>query len=148
MNSMNFKEVLKYLPQRYPFIFIDKVIFLEPKNKIIAIKNISLNEPYFSGHFPDNPIMPGVLILEALAQASIILAKKSVDNFDKDSLHVFAGIDKARFKKLVVPGDILELHVDFGKVKRDVWKMNGVAKVGDDIVCTADLMSASRKIDQ
>lgn len=142
---MNIEEIFKNIPQRYPFIFIDKVIHLEPAKRIKAIKNVSINEPYFSGHFPGQPVMPGVLILEALAQASIILARTTHERYQKDdSLTVFAGIDKARFKRIVCPGDQLELNVEFLKMRREVWKMSAVAKVEDDVACTAELMSAKK----
>lgn len=133
------------LPQRYPFIMIDKIIEVVPGEKLVAIKNVSLNEPYFQGHFPENPIMPGVMILEAMAQASIILAKKTEPDFNKNSLQVFAGIDKARFKQMVLPGDQLELHVTPLKKRGGIWKMLCEAKVDGAVVCSAEITSAIKE---
>lgn len=143
---MRIQEILQNIPQRYPFILVDKVLEIEPRKRLVAIKNVSINEPYFVGHFPGNPVMPGVLILEALAQACIILAKASVgdDDEQRKKLHVFAGIDKARFKQLVLPGDQLHLHVQFLKARKDVWLMEGKAYVEGNIVCSAELLSASK----
>ena len=147
MSELDIHEVLKYLPHRYPFILVDKVVELMPNEFIAAVKNVSINEPYFQGHFPNRPVMPGVLILEALAQASAILAFKSTNTVpSEDSLYYFAGLDKVKFKRIVEPGDQLRLEVEIVKHKQGVWKVRGVAKVGDEIACTADLTSAKRDV--
>ena len=147
MNTMDVYEVLEYLPHRYPFLLIDRVIDFEPGKSLVAIKNVSINEPFFPGHFPRHPVMPGVLILEALAQATGILAFKSTNTKpDDSSLYYFAGIDNARFKKPVQPGDQLRLEVEVIKTKRGIWKFSAVAKVDDNVVCTADLMCAEQDI--
>ena len=150
MSVMDIQEVLEFLPHRYPFLLIDKVIAIEPKQSLIAIKNVTMNEPFFNGHFPGNPIMPGVLILEALAQACCVLANKStqLEISDKKYLYLFAGIDNARFKRVVVPGDQLRLEVKFQKFKQNIWKFGGTAMVDGEIVCVADMISAGREINR
>lgn len=146
---MNINEILEYLPHRYPFLLIDKILSLEPEEKLVALKNVSFNEPFFQGHFPGNPIMPGVLILEALAQAGAVLAFKSTDTKPSDGIiHYFAGIDNARFKRVVVPGDQLILEVQNIKSRSSIRKVHGIAYVGDKIVCSADLMSATKEVSQ
>ena len=120
--------ILKTLPHRYQFILVDRVLSLEENVSIHALKNVSMNEPYFCGHFPGNPVMPGVLILEALAQAGALLAHQTIQRLNlPPSLLLFAGIDNARFKQVVVPGDQLHLKLTVSKSKRDLWKMDGVA---------------------
>lgn len=147
MNTMDIYEVLQYLPHRYPFLLIDRVVDFEPGKSLVAIKNVTINEPFFPGHFPRHPVMPGVLILEALAQATGILAFKSTDTKpDDSSLYYFAGIDNARFKQPVQPGDQLRLEVEVIKSKRGIWKFSAIAKVDDNIVCSADLMCAETKV--
>lgn len=144
--AMDIHEILKYLPHRYPFLFIDRVIELEVGKSLVAIKNVTANEPYFAGHFPNKPIMPGVLILEALAQAATVLAYKSTDTQAADGIiYYFAGIDNARFRRVVEPGDQLRLEVKLIRCKRDIWKLEGAAYVGDEVACTAELMSAARR---
>jgi 3-hydroxyacyl-[acyl-carrier-protein] dehydratase len=147
MSEMNIHEVLQYLPHRYPFLLIDRVLSYEAHKSLVAIKNVTINENYFVGHFPQRPVMPGVLILEALAQASGILAFKSTNQRpDGESLYFFAGIDNARFKQVVEPGDQLRLEVAVTRAKQDVWKFKGIATVQGHLVCEADLMSAKRNI--
>lgn len=147
MSEMNIHEVLQYLPHRYPFILIDRVLSYEPSKSLVAIKNVSINEQYFVGHFPGRPVMPGVLILEALAQASCVLAFKSTGKQpDGQSIYYFAGIDNARFKQVVEPGDQLRLEVEVTRAKQDVWKFKGIASVAGNLVCEADLLSAKRDI--
>ncbi len=147
MNTMDIYEVLQYLPHRYPFLLIDRVVDFEPGKSLVAIKNVTINEPFFPGHFPRHPVMPGVLILEALAQATGILAFKSTDTKpDDNTLYYFAGIDNARFKKPVQPGDQLRLEVEVIKSKRGIWKFSAIAKVDDNVVCSADLMCAEQKV--
>lgn len=143
---MDIQEILKYLPQRYPILMIDRVIDLVERQSITAIKNVTVNEPYFLGHFPGKPIMPGVLILEAMAQATGILALYSNKERDKKGfLYLFAGVDNARFKRPVVPGDQLYIEAQVLRVKGDIWKCKVTAKVENELVCEAELMGAGRK---
>jgi 3-hydroxyacyl-[acyl-carrier-protein] dehydratase len=136
---LNFEEVRELVPQKYPFLFIDKVIELQKKSRIVCLKNISGNEPFFAGHFPDFAIMPGVLIVEALAQASIILFKKSFDTEqNKDKVFLLASAN-VRFSKPVFPGDQLILEIDIEKVISSAAIVKGVAKVGDKVVTKATL---------
>src|SRR3990167_1333 len=143
---LDINEILNYLPQRPPFLLIDRVIEIVENKSLTAIKNVTINEPFFAGHFPGQPIMPGVLILEALAQAAIVFAFYSVNKSPEDSLFFFAGIDKARFKRPVVPGDQLLLKIDLVKVRHDVWKVHAEASVEGDLVCTAELMSVRKEV--
>ncbi|WP_455223104.1 3-hydroxyacyl-ACP dehydratase FabZ [Kaarinaea lacus] len=142
---MDILQVLEYLPHRYPFLLIDRVIECKLGESLIGIKNVTYNEPYFTGHFPNKPVMPGVLILEALAQATGILAFRTSNARPTDgSLYYLVGIDEARFKQVVIPGDQLVLKVDVIKAKRGVWKFNGEASVDGNVVATAILMCAER----
>jgi 3-hydroxyacyl-[acyl-carrier-protein] dehydratase len=144
---MTIQDIMKSLPHRFPFLLIDRVISLEEGKSIVALKNVTMNEPFFTGHFPERPIMPGVLILEAMAQAAGVLAYKSVPaRPDSKTLYLFAGIDNARFKRMVEPGDQLIIEVEFDRAKSGIWKFKGTAKVNNAIVCTADLMSAGKEI--
>lgn len=146
---INISEIFKLLPHRYPFLLIDRVDDFEPFQYLNGVKNVTINEPFFQGHFPGRPIMPGVLILEALAQASGILCSQSlVPAEGKEFLFYFAGIDNARFKYVVTPGDKLDLKVQVLKHKRDIWKMHAEAYVGDELACSADLMSAVKEVDK
>ncbi len=145
---MDIDEIMRYLPHRYPFLLVDRVVDFEAGKWLKAIKNVSYNEPYFQGHFPKRPVMPGVLILEALAQATGLLAFKTREEKpSEDLLYLFVSIDNARFKKPVEPGDQLELHVELLRVKRDMWKFKGVARVGNEIAACAELMCARRELD-
>ena len=136
---LNFEEVRELVPQKHPFLFIDKVTELQKETRIVCLKNISGNEPFFAGHFPDFAIMPGVLIVEALAQASIILFKKSFDTEqNKDKVFLLASAN-VRFSKPVFPGDQLILEVDVEKVISSAAIVKGVAKVGDKVVTKATL---------
>ncbi|KTD15907.1 3-hydroxyacyl-ACP dehydratase FabZ [Legionella israelensis] len=140
-------KILDLIPHRYPFILVDRVLDYQELNYLKAIKNVTINEPFFEGHFPGNPIMPGVLMLEALAQASAILF--SLSHTAKEGyefLHFFAGIDNAKFKQIVTPGDQLRLEVQLVGQKRDFWRMHGEAYVGDRLACSADLLSATKEI--
>lgn len=142
---MDIHEVLKYLPHRYPFLLIDRVLQLTMGESIVAIKNVTMNEAQFAGHFPGNPVMPGVLILEALAQAGGVLAYKSTNSTPSDgTLYLFAGIDNARFRRVVEPGDQLRLEVKVLRAKREIWKLGAEAYVGDELACAAELLSARR----
>lgn len=143
--KMNINEVKNFLPHRYPFLLIDRVLDFEIGKSLIAIKNVSFNEPQFNGHFPDQPIMPGVLIIEALAQATGILAFKSEVGKPVDGqVYMLVGVDKARFKKMVEPGDQLLLRVEVKTVKRGIWKFNCRASVDDKIVTSAELMCTQK----
>ncbi len=147
LNSMDIYEVLKHLPHRYPFLLVDRVVDYREGEYLTGLKNVSYNEPYFTGHFPHRPVMPGVLILEALAQATGILAYKSTAKRPSDeSLYYFVGIDKARFKQPVEPGDQLLLEVKVVKTMRGVWKFDGKALVDGKVVCEAVLMCAERDV--
>lgn len=137
------EEIMQLLPHRYPFLMVDRVVDFEEGKWLTAVKNVSVNEPCFTGHFPEKPIFPGVLILEALAQAMGILAFKTRE-LEKGSLFYFAGIDSARFKKPVVPGDQLKLHVEVLKEVRGVTRFTGVATVDGKVACEAELMCARK----
>ena len=147
-DTLDIRKILDTLPHRYPFILVDKVISLVPNETITAIKNVTINEEFFVGHFPNYPVMPGVLIIEALAQTAGILSFKSMNKTaDDNTLYFFVGIDNCRFKKPVVPGDVLNLNVSIEKVRGGVWKYNAIATVEDNICAQADLMCALRKIE-
>ncbi len=143
---MDIRGIMSRLPQRYPFLMVDRVIDCTPGEELIAIKNITINEPYFQGHFPGSPVMPGVLIMEALAQATGILAFYSEANAPENVMFLFVGIDKARFKRQVVPGDQLILRVKYVRRKRGIWVFDAEARVGDEIVANAELMCAEREM--
>jgi 3-hydroxyacyl-[acyl-carrier-protein] dehydratase len=145
---VDINQILKHLPHRYPFLLVDRVLEYHPGESLVALKNVSYNEPYFLGHFPQKPVMPGVLILEALAQATGLLAFKSVDRqAERDSLYYFVGIDDARFKRPVEPGDQLLLEVKLKRSKRGIWVFDTLARVGDQTAATAVIMCTERKID-
>jgi len=147
LNTMDIHEVLEHLPHRYPFLLIDRVLDYEPGKSLVAIKNVTVNEPFFTGHFPQRPVFPGVLIMEALAQATGILAFKSTASKpNSNSLYYFAGIDNARFKQPVEPGDQLRLEVELVKSRRGIWKFKAVARVEESVVASADLMCAEQEI--
>jgi 3-hydroxyacyl-[acyl-carrier-protein] dehydratase len=144
---MDISEIMQYLPHRYPFLLVDRVLSLDPGKSIVALKNVTINEPFFAGHFPHQPIMPGVLILEALAQTSAILSFKSEGfKVDQKSVYYFVGIDSARFKKPVAVGDQLLLHATLMRNIKGFWKFNTHAKVGDEIVTEAELICAVRTL--
>ena len=144
---ININQIFKMLPHRYPFILVDRVLDYKEMDYLIAIKNVTINENFFTGHFPENPIMPGVLMLEALAQACGILSNLSQPVEEgNEVLHFFAGIDNARFKHVVTPGDQLRLEVKLIGRKRDFWRMHGEAYVGDKLACSADLLSTAQEI--
>jgi 3-hydroxyacyl-[acyl-carrier-protein] dehydratase len=146
LNSLDIQEIMALLPHRYPFLLIDKVLDYTPGESLTAVKNVTMNEPVFTGHFPGMPIFPGVLILEALAQATGILGFKTVTERSDNELYLFAAIDEARFKKPVVPGDTMILEVKFLKERRNMWKFYGEAKVDGQVVCCAELMCARREM--
>jgi 3-hydroxyacyl-[acyl-carrier-protein] dehydratase len=144
---LNIQEILEYLPHRYPFLLIDRVIECELGKRIRALKNVSVNEPYFNGHFPYYKVMPGVLIVEAMAQAAAILSFRTMGvKPDGKSVYYFAGIDRARFKKPVMPGDQLVLEVSIERTVRNVVKYAGKAYVGDTLVAEAELLCTLRPI--
>jgi 3-hydroxyacyl-[acyl-carrier-protein] dehydratase len=144
---LNIHEILEYLPHRYPFLLIDRVIEFELGKRIRALKNVSVNEPYFNGHFPYYKVMPGVLVVEAMAQAAAILSFRSMGiKPDDKSVYYFAGIDRARFKKPVMPGDQLILEVSIERTVRSVVKYAGKAYVGDVLVAEAELLCTLRPI--
>ena len=138
-------EIQKILPHRYPFLFVDRVLDIEPGKKITAIKNVSMDEPFFQGHFPGRPIMPGVLMVEAMAQAGGLLVSKSNPNPNDDNLVYFMSIEKAKFRKPVVPGDQLVLEVEALQTRGKVWKFKGEAKVDGKVVCEAEFMAMTTK---
>lgn len=147
MNTMDIHQILKYLPHRYPFLLVDRVLDVEAGKHIHAYKNVTINEPFFPGHFPHHPVMPGVLILEALAQAAAILSFKTLGTLPTDdSVYYFVGIDAARFKKPVSAGDRLDLHVTVQAHMRGVWKYKAEARMDGQVVTEADLMCAQRDL--
>lgn len=147
MTTLDIHEVLEHLPHRYPFLLIDRVIDYKVGEYLTALKNVSYNEPFFQGHFPHRPVMPGVLILEALAQATGILAFKTTNSRPTSkSLYYFVGIDNARFKQPVEPGDQLILHVKVLRTVRGVWKFEAEAKVDGKVVAAAEVMCAEREV--
>ncbi len=144
---MDIHAILKQLPHRYPFLLVDRVVELESNKRIRAIKNVTFNEPYFMGHFPGRPVMPGVLMLEALAQAAGLLAFDAMGQVpDENNIYYFVGIDSARFKRPVEPGDQLILEASIDRVRAGIWKFKGVARVGDEVACEAELMCTMRYV--
>jgi 3-hydroxyacyl-[acyl-carrier-protein] dehydratase len=147
MNSMEIHRILECLPHRYPMLMVDRVISCEAGKRIVAIKNVTINEPFFGGHFPHHPVMPGVLIIEALAQAAAILTFKTHDQkADDNSIYYFVGINNARFKKPVMPGDTLELTVEMKRFARGIWWYTAHARVANQVVTEAELMCTLREI--
>jgi len=144
--NLDINKIMQLMPHRFPFLLVDRVIELEPGARIAAIKNVTINEPFFQGHFPGHPVMPGVLIIEALAQAAAVLTYVTMKtSYPEGTLFLFAGIDGARFKRPVVPGDRLRLEATMDRVKRGVGKFTGRALVDGEIVCEAGLMCALHK---
>lgn len=147
MSSMDISQILEYLPHRYPFLLVDRVLSCEPGKSIVAIKNVTINEPYFQGHFPNYPVMPGVLIIESMAQAAAILTFHSERaKPDNGSVYFFVGIDNARFKKPVVPGDTLRLEVAITRHSRGLWKFSAQARVADVLAAESEIMCTVRSI--
>jgi len=144
---MNIHQILKQLPHRYPFLLVDRVLAIEKGKSIKALKNVTINEPFFEGHFPHRPVMPGVLMLEALAQAAALLAFDALGTSPSDEMvYYFAGIDGARFKRLVEPGDQLILEVELLRMKAGIFKFKARALVDDELAVEAELTCAVRKI--
>jgi 3-hydroxyacyl-[acyl-carrier-protein] dehydratase len=148
MTPIDVRGILETLPHRYPFLLVDRVIELEPGKRAVAIKNVTMNEPHFTGHFPHFPVMPGVLIIEALAQAAGVLSFATLGKVaDPNSVFYFVGIDQARFKRPVVPGDQLRLEVEILRFARSLSKFRGVATVDGQVAAEAELMCTLRSVD-
>ena len=147
VTTLDIKQILEYLPHRYPFLMIDRVLSVEPGKKVVALKNVSINEPYFVGHFPHHPVMPGVLMIEALAQAAAILTFTTENHkADANMVYYFVGIDNARFKRPVTAGDALRLEVTLTRNMRGLWKFHGEAFVEDVLAAEADLLCTIREL--
>jgi 3-hydroxyacyl-[acyl-carrier-protein] dehydratase len=149
IEKLNFDihKILTLLPHRYPFLMVDRVLELEPHKSIKALKNVTVNEPFFTGHFPQRPVMPGVMILEALAQTAALLTFSEEEQDFENTLYYFVGIDGARFKRVVEPGDQLILNVTFERYMRGIWKFKAVAEVEGAVACEAELMCTVKKMD-
>ena len=148
MSTMDIHQILERLPHRYPILLVDRVLELEKGVRVKALKNVTINEPFFTGHFPRRPVMPGVLMLEALAQAAALLSFETMGSKGDDkTLYYFAGIDGARFKRVVEPGDQLMLEVEIDRVRSGIWKYKSRARVGDELAVEADLMCTMRRIE-
>jgi len=144
---MDIHAILKQLPHRYPILLVDRVLAIEPGKSIRALKNVTINEPFFTGHFPHRPVMPGVLMLEAMAQTAALLSFATVGTAPDDkSVYYFAGIDAARFKRPVEPGDQLVMDVSLLRMKAGIFKFKGEARVGQELACEAELMCTMRTI--
>ena len=147
MSEMTIEEIKEYLPHRFPFLLIDRIVEFEKDRRIVALKSVTVNEPFFPGHFPHFHVMPGVLIVEAMAQAAAVLSLKSLGHKnDGKWVYYFVGIDGARFKRPVVPGDTLTLEVTAGPTRRGMAKFTAVAKVGNDVAAEAELLCALREL--
>ncbi len=145
--TMDIHQILKRLPHRYPILLVDRVLEVEKGSRIRALKNVTINEPVFTGHFPHRPVFPGVLMLEALAQTAALLAFETLGvTPDDKTVYYFAGIDGARFKRPVEPGDQLVMEVTLERMKAGIFKFKGMARVGDEIACEAELMCTMRSI--
>ncbi len=148
MSSMDIHQILEYLPHRYPILLVDRVVDVVPGERITALKNVSVNEPFFPGHYPHHPVMPGVLIIEAMAQTAAILSFKTMGNKpDDNSVYYFVGIDGARFKRPVSPGDQLIMEVTLLMSKRGMWKFAGTAKVDGQVAAEAELICTVRQVE-
>ena len=144
---MDIHQILKLLPHRYPILLVDRVLEIDPGKKIKALKNVTMNEPFFMGHFPHHPVMPGVLMIEAMAQAAALLSFSTLGVAPDDkTIYYFAGIDGARFKRPVEPGDQLIMDVEVLRMKAGIFKFKGVTRVDDNIVCEAELMCTMRTL--
>ena len=142
MNTLDIQQIKEFLPHRYPFLLVDKVLDYKPSEYITAIKNVTFNEPCFQGHFPENPIFPGVLIVEAMAQTAALLGCMSmVDKPDAGSIYYLVGVDKTRFKKTVHPGDQIILNAKFIKLRKNIWRFSASATVDDNVVASAELLT-------
>jgi len=148
LNQMDINAILEYLPHRYPMLLVDRVLEVVPGERIVAIKNVTYNEPFFPGHYPHHSVMPGVLVIEAMAQAAALLSFKTMGGKSNDqSVYYFVGIDGARFKRPVTPGDQLVLEVSILSCKRNIWKYAAQAKVEGKVAAEAELMCTLRAIE-
>jgi 3-hydroxyacyl-[acyl-carrier-protein] dehydratase len=138
---MDVRAIMQHIPHRYPFLLVDRILELEPNKRVVGLKNVSMNEPFFQGHFPGTPIMPGVLILEAMAQTSGVLAIASMEKSEENALMYFMGLDQVKFRKMVVPGDQLIMELEVLKQRKKVMKLAGTAKVDGQVVAEAQLMA-------
>jgi 3-hydroxyacyl-[acyl-carrier-protein] dehydratase len=138
MSIINIEKILQSIPHRYPILLVDKIIAMEENKSIVGIKNVTFNEPHFMGHFPNKPIMPGVLIIESMAQTASVMVMNSGGRNLEDSLVYFMSIDHAKFRKPVIPGDVMELHIEVIQNRGAVWKMSGIAKVDGIKVAEAE----------
>jgi 3-hydroxyacyl-[acyl-carrier-protein] dehydratase len=146
--DMDVYEVMKHLPHRYPFLLIDRVLEVVPGESVVAIKNVTINEPFFPGHFPQRPVMPGVMIIEAMAQAAGMLAYRTDPTLEEPgSLYFFVGMDKVRFKRQVEPGDQLRLEVNLVRTRRGIWMFSGKALVDGQVAATGDLIMTVRVVE-
>ncbi|HOB44529.1 MAG TPA: 3-hydroxyacyl-ACP dehydratase FabZ [Zoogloea sp.] len=143
---MDINEIKKYIPHRYPFLLVDRILELEEGKRVVGLKNVTVNEPFFPGHFPHSPVMPGVLIIEALAQAAAVLAFKTEGTLpDENSMVYFASVDKVRFKRPVVPGDQLILEAEIVRTIRNIWKFKAIARVDGEVATEAEFMCAIKR---
>lgn len=142
---MDIQKIRGLLPHRYPFLLVDRVLESEPGKRLVALKNVTINEPFFEGHFPAKPVMPGVLLIEAMAQATGLLAMESAD-VPEEAIYYLVGVDKVRFKRPVVPGDQLRFEVEVLKHRRDIWVFAAEAKVDDTVVASAEIMCTARDL--
>ena len=142
---MDIQKIRSLLPHRYPFLLVDRVLEVDPGKRLLAIKNVTINEPFFEGHFPAKPVMPGVLLIEAMAQATGLLAMESAD-VPKEAIYYLVGVDKVRFKRPVVPGDQLHFEVEVLKRRREIWVFNAEAKVDGKTVASAEIMCTARDL--
>jgi 3-hydroxyacyl-[acyl-carrier-protein] dehydratase len=142
---MDIQKIQSLLPHRYPFLLVDRVVECEPGRRLVAIKNVTVNEPFFQGHFPSKPVMPGVLLIEAMAQATGLLAMESAE-VPREAIYYLVGVDKARFKQPVVPGDQVRLEVEVLKHRRDIWVFAAEAKVDDRMAASAEIMCTARNL--
>lgn len=140
---MHINHIMDRLPHRYPFLLVDRVLECEPGERLLALKNVSMNEPFFQGHFPGKPVMPGVLIVEALAQTTCLLALET-ESSDSNAIYLLAGVDKARFKRPVMPGDQLQLEARLLKRRRGIWVFDAQASVDGHLVASAEIMCTAR----
>lgn len=146
MSIIDINEIKKYIPHRYPFLLVDRIIELELGKRVVGLKNVTVNEPFFPGHFPHSPVMPGVLIIEALAQAAAVLAFKTEGTVpDENSMVYFASVDNVRFKRPVVPGDQLILEAEIVRTIRNIWKFKAVARVEGEVATEAEFMCAIKR---
>jgi 3-hydroxyacyl-[acyl-carrier-protein] dehydratase len=146
MSVIDINEIKKYIPHRYPFLLVDRILELEEGKRVVGLKNVTVNEPFFPGHFPHSPVMPGVLIIEALAQAAAVLAFKTEGTLpDENSMVYFASVDKVRFKRPVVPGDQLILEAEIVRTIRNIWKFKAIARVDGEVATEAEFMCAIKR---